>query len=766
MISSATIIPPEGTEPKMETETEAPRDQRQGRLRSKAMAKHTGRIYFLLLVAVLFFADFHVGPLLTANSYVIPNSSPWSQSRLKHVTISPTTCTSSPFSLKSTLEDNKSEGDSETTPVNTNANANVNAPRRTRRIDDILDEYDEVGDAGRTISILESSLKKEQQKSGTLAIKLAYAERVIAEQKKRLESKRSTLQKKTQALSETQKKLKQLEEKLDLGPSLAAAQNQNPLQSPLPLTARSQMQVPPPPKIRSSQSPQSQSATPWQQPPLTSKERQYPLITNWSINRSTGEVTGTVSCHPSIPDGTTIVTSGLNPESFGKTKNFVFEKDRPGTVVTTRSGSMYQLGVKKIKFAPQNPVIGPVTPVSFQPPQPQGEGQQLQLHPSNNLNPNLEYPLTGQSISNGRGTKYLLAGQPKRKPSGRSEIITAYKCDDQLKVCDTTPYIVKLSTQKEKLRREYENYREIQDQTVDKNKNNGWIGGISNMFDQQQPKKDPFVTCYDFLPVCEGSIKYAQHSAIVLEKGHEDLRDYEYRLQVQDDPEYPVPTTMSPSAVQASLKVAAKCMEVMHSRARLVWTDLKAENLIFMEAQDHESNTIVEIKGVDLESAVPHKGNPLDYTPEACPPEFARLHLQGNAYDFVLEYSYDVWSFGMLAYELATGRAYFRGKTPTEIMDILGDRSFVPPLGGGPGSASEAYDGSVSSDHPIVNKELRELIQACLVIDPRRRISVRGILGHPYFQQQSQSQQQQQSSYGAIGDQSSGGFGGGSGTFW
>jgi len=425
---------------------------------------------------------------------------------------------------------------------------------------------------------------------------------------------------------------------------------------------------------------------------------------------------------------------------------------------------MYQLGVKKAKRTPpprQNTFQQQQQQHLQQQQQQQNQAGKQQLYPGSNLKSNLEFPLTGQSISNGRGTKYLLAGQPMRKPSGRSEIIMAYKCDDSLQSCDSiTPYVVKLSTHKDKLQREYDNYQRVQEQTSGRN-NGGWIGGaISNMFDQQQQGEendDPFVTCYDFLPVCEGSIKYAQHSAIVLEKGYEDLRDYEYNLQVMENEnnnnnpsssEYPSPpVAMDPSLVRSSLLVAAKCLQVLHSRARLVWTDLKAENLIFMQDMDSDpSKTTVEIKGVDLESAIPHRGNPIDYTPEACPPEFAQLHLRGNPYDFVLDYSYDVWSFGMLAYELATGSAYFRGKTPSEIMGILGDPSFVPPL--------EGVDASLV----VADPQLVDLIRACLKVDPRRRISVRNIVQHPYFQQQRVGQP------APFGDSGYGSDAGG--TFW
>lgn len=634
----------------------------------------------------------------TANAWSIPNTIQSQKSPLTGIQRHHSRTNrrrSRNFSLSATIEDYKSEEEQSS------------APRRTRRIDDILEEYEATGDAGLTISILESTLKREQEKTSTLSIQLAQAERVINEQKKRLREERSFLKEKSDALLQTQRKLQELEQRM----------NRN---APGPAGKQQQQQ----------QAAPEEQTPPWQQPPLRTNERQYPLITNWSINPNTGEITGSVSCHPSIPDGTTIVTSGLDPQSFSLAGDaFVYEADKPAVVVKTKSGSMYQLGVKK-KLRKQRPQP---SPAQQQQQQQMQERRRQQLQEQINPNISLDVPLTGESISNGRGTKYLLAGSPKRKPSGRSEIVLAYKCDDSLRVCDSvTPYVIKLSTNKDKLRREYENYRQVQEQF----ENNGGWNPLS-MFDQQgSSKEDPFVTCLDFLPVCEGSIKYAQHSALVMEKGHEDLRDYEFGLQANDDPEYQPATSMDPTVVMSSLLVAAQCIDVLHSRARLVWTDLKAENLIFMEPQETENDgsigKVMPIKGIDLESAIPYRGNPLDYTPEACPPEFAKFHLQGNAYDFILDYSYDVWSFGMLAYELATGSAYFRGKTPTEIMDVLGDDNFVPPL---------ADEHEARAVYVVPDPLLRDLIRSCLQIDPRKRISVKNILKHPYFQQNQPQQQ-------------------------
>jgi serine/threonine protein kinase len=175
---------------------------------------------------------------------------------------------------------------------------------------------------------------------------------------------------------------------------------------------------------------------------------------------------------------------------------------------------------------------------------------------------------------------------------------------------------------------------------------------------------------------------------------------------------------MDESLTRSALLAAAKCIDTLH-RARLVYTDLKAENLIFMEDLDSgnaaKDGNIV-IKGVDLESAIPQRGHPLDYTPEASPPEFAVRYLQGEAYDFVLDYSYDIWSFGIIAYELAVGRGYFYKKQPAHIMKALG-LGFQPP----------------DVDNAIDDEKLCDLINKCLNLDPRKRPTAAQIINHPYF---------------------------------
>ena len=66
---------------------------------------------------------------------------------------------------------------------------------------------------------------------------------------------------------------------------------------------------------------------------------------------------------------------------------------------------------------------------------------------------------------------------------------------------------------------------------------------------------------------------------------------------------------------------AAQCIQSMHS-SKLVWTDLKCENFVV----PHDSAHLVGMKGIDLESAIPFGANPVDYSPKACPPEFAKAY--------------------------------------------------------------------------------------------------------------------------------------------
>jgi serine/threonine protein kinase len=126
----------------------------------------------------------------------------------------------------------------------------------------------------------------------------------------------------------------------------------------------------------------------------------------------------------------------------------------------------------------------------------------------------------------------------------------------------------------------------------------------------------------------------------------------------------------------------------LQCKTNLVWTDLKAENFVVM--QDFSNGEKLHAKGIDLESAMPYRDNPVDYSPESCPPEFASAFLQGNGPFFELDFFYDIWPYGIFLYELATGEGAFDGKTPAQVTKKVED------------------------------PRLRNLIKSCLRKDPQR----------------------------------------------
>lgn len=166
-----------------------------------------------------------------------------------------------------------------------------------------------------------------------------------------------------------------------------------------------------------------------------------------------------------------------------------------------------------------------------------------------------------------------------------------------------------------------------------------------------------------------------------------------------------------------------QCIQAIHSSS-LVWSDLKTENFIVVvnknnlnkEVDDiNGSSGLQGVKGIDLESVVVKGGNPIDYSPEATPPEFAQALLAGYGEDFVMEYSYDIWSLGMMLYELSTGQAYFEGKPPRQVTKSLCDQDFEVDVSNVP------------------DAKLRDLIGNCLSLDPRKRPDITALLLHPYF---------------------------------
>ncbi|KAL3936948.1 MAG: hypothetical protein SGBAC_007834 [Bacillariaceae sp.] len=475
-----------------------------------------------------------------------------------------------------------------------------------------------------------------------------------------------------------------------------------------------------------------------------------PIIENWKLGKNSA-VVGVVRNHPTIPNGDRITTSPLKTDLSTLKDNMT---------VVTKSGSKYKLGkaggpVKVIKSPPQAspkaapraaskpaPVAAPVKqekaarPSMFaskpapkpkpaapapkpapaktapkpespafsffspkpapkavaatpaQAPKPVAAKPQPKAAPAPTKEKDIqvllnkakaEYNLNGKTIGNG---KYVLVGKQIRSSSTRSQIYYAYEADN-----DGLPkgprLTVKISPTLERLKREDKNYNSV----------------TRGLFSGQ------FVQKLAFLPRAGGDKSIGQtSSALILQSGEGNLRTL---LDARGK------RGLSGTVMRQAAVAIAQCIQAIHSSG-LVWTDLKAENFVVL-SDSLEKLDSGGVKGIDLESAVPANGPPIDYSPEACPPEFAKEEFAGRGAQFVLKYNYDIWSFGVLLFELATGSPVFGTRKDGAITQVLRDDVWEPDF------------------TAVRDSNLRDLIQQCLQRNPSKRPSITQILLHPYF---------------------------------
>lgn len=381
-----------------------------------------------------------------------------------------------------------------------------------------------------------------------------------------------------------------------------------------------------------------------------------PVLEEWKILKN-GGVSGTVKGHPSsdIDDGDTITTSPLqNPF-----------KAIPNAVITTVNGSKYKLGIPlEIKMA-----NGKTAPTAKAP----GEKTKEQIDAEREATK--KFKLNGKTIGD-----YALSGTPVRSTSGRSQIWTAYRMDSN-GLPTGEPLAIKTTSNREKLKTEYENYKKV-------------ASGIY---------QGRFVKLIDYLPIAGKEGQFSSQSALVVERGEKNLKDF-FKGNRQG---------LKGKALRDAASAGAQCLKAIHS-SRLVWTDMKLENFVLIK-DDSDSGGGIEIRGIDLESVCPVKDNPIDYSPESCPPEFSRDLLKGEGPYFVLEYSYDIWSFGIMLYELATGKCPYGNKSAAQIAKLLNSPDYTVDVG------------IISDDN------MRDLVSQCLQMDPKKRPSIVQVLLHPYF---------------------------------
>ena len=476
-----------------------------------------------------------------------------------------------------------------------------------------------------------------------------------------------------------------------------------------------------------------------------------PVIRNWRFDKRKGTISGIVSRHPTIPDGSPVTTSPLKNPSAAK----------QNIVVETKSGSKYQLvgsadeaqkAAQKAKeerdifekkraaaAAAEKKRLAEKKRADVE--QKRNEAQEKrkrsvasqakQKAPSVSMNkvqkskPSISvsqkqpaapsvspailrrqakstFGLTGTTV--GENGKYLLAGKPRQSSGRQAKIWTAYLAStevpdipqgfeegDETKVQQLT---IKLSPSFERMRLESTNYDKVQ----------------SGLF------RGRFVEKLEYTTSMESSQRQLdrKNSALVIESGQYDLKAL---LAARKG----VP--LRGRALRDAAASAGQCIQAVHSSG-LVWSDLKTENFVVVvdknnfnkEVDDvNGSSGLGGVKGIDLESVVKKGGNPIDYSPEATPPEFARAYMEGYGQEFIMDYSYDIWSLGMMMYELATGVEYFAGQSPSQVTKLL---------------CAEDFSVDVSD---VPDEKFQDLIAKCLDLNPKKRPDITGFLLHPYF---------------------------------
>jgi hypothetical protein len=468
-----------------------------------------------------------------------------------------------------------------------------------------------------------------------------------------------------------------------------------------------------------------------QQSTLTKNSNSYcppllagpPIISDWRYQND-GSISGVVTNHPTIRDGDRITTSpikdknGINENSIVQTKsgskykltNVAWGATVPGVEAMKREqeakeaaarAEKARLAEEKAKKAAAAKAVP--KPIAIAKPSPKSSVAAAPKQPSAAELIKLaksKFALAGITV--GDKTKYLLAGKPRQSSGRAAKIWTAYLADasnpsipagfdgDESKV---TPVTIKLSPDVDRMRLENGNYNKVQ----------------SGLFIGRFVKKIDYI---EYVPSSDRSLD-RKVCALVIESGQYDLKAL--LSARQEEP-------LRGRALRDAAAAAGQCIQAVHS-SNLVWTDLKTENFIVVgndnllqEVNDSSGSMgLPGVKGIDLESVIPRGGNPIDYSPEACPPEFAKAFMAGEGSEFVLDYSYDMWSLGMMLYELSTGKAYFDKRSPSQVTKLL---------------CSETFEADVTA---VPDGKLRDLIGKCLSLDPRKRPDITGFLLHPYF---------------------------------
>ncbi|KAG7370252.1 serine/threonine protein kinase [Nitzschia inconspicua] len=206
------------------------------------------------------------------------------------------------------------------------------------------------------------------------------------------------------------------------------------------------------------------------------------------------------------------------------------------------------------------------------------------------------------------------------------------------------------------------------------------------------------------------NLEFKGQAALVMELGSQDLKSYIEK----NGP-------LAGETLRQAVVQTARIVKAYHAQ-KMVWTELKSTNFVIQPKGAMDFT----LKAIDLESAVRRGENPIDYSVEAIPPEFAEAYMYGREPEMEMHKSFDIFSLGLLWYEMATGKQFWHSQFFEEHEECDNVMRIAVGMQG---------TDKLCLDHasPMIPEPLRELIEDCLQVDPDDRPKIDDILAHPYI---------------------------------
>mmetsp|Transcript_6795 Transcript_6795/g.12562 ORF Transcript_6795/g.12562 Transcript_6795/m.12562 type:complete len:585 (+) Transcript_6795:392-2146(+) len=159
------------------------------------------------------------------------------------------------------------------------------------------------------------------------------------------------------------------------------------------------------------------------------------------------------------------------------------------------------------------------------------------------------------------------------------------------------------------------------------------------------------------------------------------------------------------------LRTIATAVRTLH-KAGILHRDLKPENLVFTDDSDHAQVKLTDF-GLATVSGWPDVHQTVVGTPNYVAPEVVSVEPRGPFYGPPC----DVWSMGVILYILLVGYPPFYNDNVRKLFQQIRHGAYE--------FHREQWEG--------ISPEAKELVSRMLTVDPRKRITIDGVLEHPWM---------------------------------